>query len=198
MRLSLRAWVNRARRRVWHLLFFRMLFGERSADGRPLPFTRVSPSTCIEHADRLALGDEVFIGHFNFIEASHGVRLDTGVQVTNYVSIVTHSSHRTLRLMGHMYARGSDQPSPALVTGPVHVGAFSFIGPHTVIEPGTTLGKGCLVLSHSRVRGTFPDFAVVGGTPARQVGDTREADEALLQAHPAWRAHRDAWAKEGA
>jgi len=190
--------VNRVRRRLWHALFFRMLFGERGADGASLPLTRISPSTCIEYGDRLVLGDEVFIGHFNFIEASHGVTIATGVQVTNYVSIVTHSSHRAMRLMGHQYARGIDGEPPGLVTGPVHLGAFSFIGPHTVIEPNTRLGKGCLVLSHSRVRGEFPDFAVIGGAPARQVGDTREADEALLASHPKWRAHRDAWAKEGA
>ena len=196
--LGLRAFVNRVRRRLWHLLFFRMLFGEKAADGRPLPLTRLSPSTCIEHGQHLVLGDEVFIGHFNFIEASHGVSIGTGVQVTNYVSIVTHSSHRAMRLMGHQYARSAMGETPGLVTGPVVIGAFSFIGPHTVIEPNTTLGKGCLVLSHSRVRGEFPDFAVIGGAPARQVGDTRDADEALLQAHPGWRAHRDAWVKEGA
>ncbi|MEO8151864.1 MAG: acyltransferase [Rhizobacter sp.] len=194
MRLWLRAFVNRVRRRVWHALFFRVLFGERGHNGRALPLTRISPSTCIEHEDRLTLADDVFIGHFNFIEASHGVRIDEGVQVTNHVCIVTHSSHRAQRLMGHSYSSTVSDDRPGFVAGPVHIGAFSFIGPHSVIEANTTLGKGCLVLSHSRVRGAFPDFAVIAGAPAEVVGDTRDTDAALLERHPAWRSHYEAWA----
>lgn len=198
MPLWLRVRINRARRWLWHRLFFRMLFGEQALDDAPLPFTRLSPSTCIEHEDRLALGNHVFIGHFNFIEASHGVRIDDGVQITNFVSVLTHSSHRSLRLMGEAYAEPPPGERPGFISGPVHIGAWSFIGPHSVIEANTTLGRGCLVLSHSRVRGQFPDFAVIGGAPAVVVGDTRDGDAALLARHPEWRAHYEAWAgREG-
>ena len=75
--LRLRACCNRLRRRLWHALFFRMLFGEVQ-QGRALPHTRISPSTCIEHEDRLILEDDVFIGHFNFIEASSGITIGAG------------------------------------------------------------------------------------------------------------------------
>ena len=51
---GLRAWVNRLRRGVWRLVFFRVLFGEQSAD-RLLPGTRISPSTCIENEQALVL-----------------------------------------------------------------------------------------------------------------------------------------------
>ena len=71
-----RAWLNRQRRRVARALFFRMLFGESSM-GRWRPNTRISPSSCIEHEERLDLGDHVFIGAFNFIEASGGITLKT-------------------------------------------------------------------------------------------------------------------------
>ena len=191
----LRVRINRWRRWLWHRLFFRMLFGEQALDGRPLPFARLSPSTCIEHEDRLALGNHVFIGHFNFIEASHGVRIDDGVQITNFVSVLTHSSHRSLRLMGEGYYDVPADGRPGFISGPVHIGAYSFIGPHSVIEANTTRGRGCLVLSHSRVRGQFPDFAVIGGAPAVVVGDTRDGDAALLARHPEWRAHYEAWAR---
>jgi acetyltransferase-like isoleucine patch superfamily enzyme len=194
MPLQLRAWLNRVRRAGWRLLFFRILFGEFARDGRVLPATRISPSTCIEHPDGLVLADDVFIGHYNLIEAHHGVRIDTGVQITNFVSIVTHSSHRSLRLMGHAYGSLPVPERPGFVAGPVHIGAFCFIGPHSVIEANTTLGKGCLVASHSRVRGTFADFSVIAGSPARRVGDTRDGDAPYLERHPEWRAHYEAWA----
>ena len=191
----LRVRLNRLRRRLWHALFFRLLFGERGHDGAALPHTRISPSTCIEHPENLALGNDVFIGHFNLIEARRGVTIEAGVQITNFVSIVSHSSHRSLRLMGHAYSASADlDHRPGFIEGPVHIGAFSFIGPHSVIEANTRLGKGSLVLSHSRVRGEFPDFSVLGGSPAQWLGDTRDADALLLAQHPRWRAHYDAWA----
>lgn len=194
MPLWLRAWVNRARRWLWHALLFRMLFGERSADGRALPATRISPSSCIEHPEGLVLADDVFIGHFNVIEALNGVHIDTGVQITNFVSIVTHSSHRALRLMGHEYGTLPPHERPGFVAAAVHIGAFCFIGPHSVIEAGTRLGKGCVVASHSRVRGEFPDFSIIKGSPAERVGDTRDGDAPYLERHPEWRARYEAWA----
>jgi len=190
----LRSWLNRVRRLLARALLFRIVFGERARDGCPQPLTRISPSTCIEHEEGLRLADDVFIGHYNFIEARLGVRIDTGVQITNFVSIVTHSSHRSLRLMGHDYGTVPVEQRPGFIAGPVHIGAFSFIGPHSVIEAGTQLGKGCLVEAHSRVRGEFPDFAVVAGNPAVAVGDTRDADALLLAEHPEWRARYEAWA----
>ena len=193
-----RSWINRWRRALWRVLFFRIVFGERAADGRWLPLTRISPSTCLEHEENLVLADDVFIGHFNFIEALHGVRIDEGVQVTNFVSIVTHSSHRSQRLMGRDASSLPVGERPGFISGPVHIGAFCFIGPHCVIEANTRLGKGCIVESHSRVRGEFADFSLIAGTPARVVGDTREGDAALLAAHPEWRARYEAWAGAGA
>jgi acetyltransferase-like isoleucine patch superfamily enzyme len=187
-----RASLNRMRRRLARLLHFRMLFGERSM-GRWLPHTRISPSTCIEHEDRLVLGDHVYIGPFNFIEASGGITLDEGVQITSHVSIVCHSSHRAMRLLGREYVAWAGD-RPGWVAGPVAVGAYSFIGPHVLIEAGTRLGRGTLVRAGSIVRGEFPDFAVLDGRPAQVVGDTRQSDEAWLQRHPELRRHYQAWA----
>jgi acetyltransferase-like isoleucine patch superfamily enzyme len=189
----MRAWANRLRRRVVRTLLYRVVFGERS-QGRGLAHTRISPATCIEHEDRLTLGDHVYIGPFNFIEASGGVTLGDGVQVTSHVSIVTHSSHRAMRLLRERYV---DWPGerPGWIAGPVHIGDWSFIGPHSLIEANTRLGRGSIVCAGSFVRGDFPDFVVLEGSPARVVGDSRRADEKLLARHPELRAHYEAWAQ---
>ena len=187
-----RAWVNRLRRRAWRWVFFRMLFGERSG-GALLAGTRISPSSCIEHEDRLVLDDDVFIGHFNFIEASAGVRIGRGSQITNYVSIVSHSTHRAVRVAAALSGIDSPALDGAVVRQPIEIGQRCFIGPHSTIEAGTVLGHGTLVASHSRVRGRFPDFAVLAGSPATVVGDTREPDRAWLAAHPQLKARYEAW-----
>lgn len=191
----MRAWLNRWRRRVVRALLWRTVFGERS-QGRDLPHTRISPAACIEHEEGLTLGDHVYIGPFNFIEASGGVTLEEGVQVTSHASIVTHSSHRAMRLLGRRYVEWPGT-RPGWIAGPVHVGAWSFIGPHVLIEADTRLGRGTIVRAGSIVRGEFPDFAVLDGRPARVVGDSRQADERLLAQHPELRAHYEAWAGGG-
>jgi acetyltransferase-like isoleucine patch superfamily enzyme len=190
----MRAWLNRWRRWLVQQLLFRRVFGEQS-QGRRLPHTRISPSTCIEHADRLQLADHVYIGPFNWIEASGGVTVGEGVQITSHVCIVTHSSHRALRLLGRAYAGWpTGRPMPGWVAGPVAIGPFCFIGPHSVLEAGTTLGAGCIVRAGSVLRGRFAPHSVIAGNPAQVVGDARDGDARWLADDPALRAHHAAWA----
>ena len=194
--MHLRAVINRLRRRLWHAVFFRMLFGEMQR-GQPLPGTRISPSTCIEHEDRLTLGDDVFIGHFNFIEASSGVCIGSSTQVTNFISIVSHSTHRSVRVAARLSgapAPAADGSQPSDIRAPIEIGPYCFIGPHSVIEAGAVLGKGCLVTAGSRVRGTFGDFAVLSGNPAQVVGDTRTQDVRWLAVHPDYLPAYERWA----
>jgi len=188
----MKAWLNRLRRRLVRGLAFRIVFGERS-QGRLLPNTRISPSACLEHEDRLVLQDHVYVGPFVFIDASNGVTLHEGVQVTSHVSIVTHSSHRSMRLLGRDYVRWAGE-RPGWIAGAVEIGAYSFIGPHALIEAGTRLGRGTMVCAGSVVRGEHPPFAVLDGRPARVVGDTRDADAQLLERHPELRNLRAQWA----
>ncbi|MDR0479013.1 MAG: acyltransferase [Burkholderiaceae bacterium] len=194
---ALRARINGWRRRLWQPVFFRMLFGEAGQGGQLLPLTRLSPTVCIEHPEGLHLADDVFMGHFNFIEASGGVRIERGVQITNFVSIVSHSTHRSVRVAAALSGQ------PALLEGaeragdvraPIEVGAYGFIGPHSTIEAGARLGRACLVQAYSRVRGAFPDFSVIGGQPARVLGDVREADRRWLDAHTEWLPAYEDWA----
>jgi acetyltransferase-like isoleucine patch superfamily enzyme len=83
------------------------------------------------------------------------------------------------------------------VRRPTHIGAYTFIGPHSVVMPGSRIGRGVVVKAYSYVDGEVPDFAVVGGQPAVVLGDTREHDRVWLDAHPAQRGHYDAWAGGG-
>lgn len=164
----------------------RMRYGIKSglpdAAGRThRPHSRIGSHTHVESPERLALGDHVFIGHFNFIDASGGLTIETGCQITNHVSVLTHSSHRALRLereayWGHAAPAGQQR-------APVVLGAWSFVGPHSTIAPGTRLGAGVLVRAGSFVSGTVPDFAVLEGQPARVVGDTRELDRDWMERH---------------
>jgi acetyltransferase-like isoleucine patch superfamily enzyme len=194
--MSWRGPFNRWRRRVLGRWFYRPLFGESSGGGR-LAHTRISPATMIEHEDRLVLGEHVYIGPFNLIEASGGIVIGEGVQVTSHCAIVSHSSHRAQRLLGPAYSMWPvrpDRPRPGWIAGPVHIGDYSFIGPHSLIEANTRIGRGTLVCAGSFVRGEYPDFAILEGRPARVVGDSRVADEKHLRRYPELQVLYDAWA----
>ena len=165
---------------AWQRLFApRMVYGQRSGDGQLRPCSRISTHTRVEGRDRLLLGDHVFIGHFNFIDASGGLQIGTGCQLTNFVSVLSHSSHLALRLERERY-HGHASPA-GLQRAATELGEWSFIGPHSTIAPGSRIGRGVLVKAHSFVSGEVPDFAIVEGQPGRVVGDTRELDRAWME-----------------
>jgi acetyltransferase-like isoleucine patch superfamily enzyme len=170
-----------------------MIYGY-TQNGVMLKDTRIGSTTSIVGEEGLILEDNVFIGQFNFIEATNGVFIGEGCQITNYVSIITHSSHIAIRLYGDQY-RNTPKPI-AYNEGKVNIGKYTFVGPHVTIMPGTTIGKGSIVASHSLVKGTFPDFAIIGGTPATVIGDTREMDEPYLKEHPELRKYYTNWSEK--
>lgn len=50
-----------------------------------------------------------------------------------------------------------------------YIGANCFIGSGSKIQAGTHLGKQCIVGANSVVRGVFPDYCVIVGSPAKIV-----------------------------
>ena len=162
-------------------------------NGKYLKDTRISNSTVIENEHNLVLGENVFIGHFNFIEASNKVTIEEGCQITNFISILSHSSHNAIRIYGNRYRYEKDLKT--YVKGEILIGKYSFIGPHALIMPSTKIGNGSIVQAYSYVKGTFPDFSIIGGNPARIVGDTRKFDERLLRQYPELTKFYEEWAK---
>lgn len=162
----------------------------KDKNGKNIPGTRISSHTFIDYPGSLDLAEGVYIGHFNVLEASHGLTIEEGVQVTTHCVITTHSSHQSIRLYGSSYA---GKEMIGYVTGGVQIGKFSFIGPHSTIMPGTKIGKGSLVHAYSYVRGEFPDFAIIGGNPAIVIGDTRTLDGAMLEQYPELKSLYNEW-----
>jgi acetyltransferase-like isoleucine patch superfamily enzyme len=160
----------------------RMMNHKKNFQNSSVENVRISNSTFIDHKHHLYLKDHVYIGHFNFIEASNKVYIEKGCQITSYVSISSHSSHTSIRLYGTNF--GEVPEHVGYLTGEVHIGEFTFVGPHSVIMPNTKIGKGCIVSAYSYVKGEFPDFSIIAGNPAKVVGDVRTADNVYLAEHP--------------
>ncbi|OHX13733.1 acyltransferase [Chromobacterium sphagni] len=173
----------------------RMVYGFHRGDGVFLKRTRVSNMTRVEHIDKLMVEDNVYIGHFNLIDASGGLFIGEGCQITNYVSLLTHSSHVAIRLYGREYLDRGDHAG--YLKKPTALGRYSFVGPHSVLMPGVALGKGSIVSAYSFVAaGDYPDFAILAGNPAKVVGDTRDMDAEWLALHPDLHPLYEAWADD--
>lgn len=170
----------------------RVVWGVIGRDGEYLANTRISNQCSISSSESLDLGDHVFIGHFGVVDASGGLSIGEGTQISCFAGIFTHSSHVAVRLYGRDYARTDRKDAYFKV--PVRIGPYCFLGANAVVLPGTVLGRGCLVAANSVVKGVFPEFSFVAGNPARLVGDTRERDMPFLALHPHLRASYAQWA----
>ncbi len=170
-----------------------MIYGYK-IPGQDFHSTRVSNSSVIVDKENLKLGNHVFIGHYNFIESSNGITIKDGVQVTNYISILSHSSHISIRLYGENYQKYNDLVG--YKKGSVEIGEYTFIGPHSTILPDSKIGKGSLVKPYTLIKGNYPPFSIIEGNPGVVVGSTKDMDQKYLESNPELKAYYNQWAEE--
>ena len=170
-----------------------MISGYKRYDGVKLKKTRYGSTTLFQGRDKLHIEDNVFINHYCFIDGSNGLKIGEGSQICCWVSLLTHSSHISIRLYGKHYS-GADMKG--YVKGSVEVGAYTFVGPHAIIMPDTKIGKGSIVAAYSYVKGDFPEFSIIAGNPAKVVGDTRTMDKKYLEDHPELNEYYNEWAEK--
>jgi acetyltransferase-like isoleucine patch superfamily enzyme len=140
--------------------------------------TGVSNMTHISNPSNVNLDNDIFVGHFNYIDGHRKVKIGSGCQITNYVSILTHSTHDSIRI------DPKDTHHYGLVEGEVEIGENTYIGAHSVIMPGSKIGKGCIISAYSYVSGSFPDYSILRGQPAKVIGNTKERDKVILDYNP--------------
>jgi len=138
----------------------------------------------------MSLGNAVQIGYHGRIEAVHSfsgkvfhpnIVLEDGVTIQQRCHILAanklvigKNSLLSFDVMitdiDHEYeAIGVPVGIQKLIVRETKIGENCFIGAGVKIQAGTSLGKQCIVGANSVVRGTFPDFCVIVGTPARIV-----------------------------
>lgn len=142
---------------------------------RFMKLTRISSSVKILSRGRLDIEDNVWIGHYSLLDASNDIEISKGVQIGPFVSIFSHSSHISIRLLGENYLQSDERIG--YVEGKVIIGEYSFIGTSSVIFPGVKIGKGCLVKAGSVITKSIPDFSIVAGNPAIVTGSTLDIDK---------------------
>jgi acetyltransferase-like isoleucine patch superfamily enzyme len=107
------------------------------------------------------VGDRCVIGRGSHIVAHHSIEIGDDVFTGPYVYITDQN---------HTYADvdvpvGRQWP----VNSSVRIGAGTWLGTGAVILPGAQIGRNVVVAAGAVVRGAVPDYAVVGGVPAKVI-----------------------------
>lgn len=69
---------------------------------------------------------------------------------------------------------------------PVVIGDYVFIGPRAIILPGVTIGKGAIVGAGAVVTKDVAPFSIVGGVPAKVIGERKATDLHYQLKRAAW------------
>lgn len=171
------------RYRLNKLILPEIIGGYTCNDGSFNKNTRVSNMSHISNKKNVTIEDNVFIGHFNYIDGHCPIFIGKGSQITNHISILTHSSHHAIRMYGTDYIKQSANDIVS-AKGKISIGEYSFVGPHSTIMPGSNIGKGSIVAAYSFVKGDFPDYSIIKGQPATVVGSTQDVDKDILSKKP--------------
>lgn len=125
--------------------------------------TRIHMGTKFFAPGGVTIGEDTMIGQGTFLDGRAPLSIGSHVDVASEVMIYN-SEHD----INDEFFRAT--------TEAVEIGDYVFIGPRAIILPGVRVGKGAIVGAGAVVTKDIPDFAIVGGVPARLIGE-REAKD---------------------
>lgn len=115
----------------------------------------LTPFTC-DFGNRVKFGKGVFINHSAILSASGGIEFEDGVMAAPGLKIATINHDMYDRHLTYTY-------------GKVVIKKNAWLGLNVTICPGVTIGKYAVVAAGAVVTKDVPDYAVVGGVPAKVI-----------------------------
>jgi maltose O-acetyltransferase len=106
----------------------------------------------------ISIGTDTIVGFRATLDGRNKLKIGDHVDIASEVMIYN-SEHDI------------NSPDFHAITAPVTIGDYVFIGPRAIIMPGVTVGKGAVIAGGAVVTKDVPDFAIVGGVPAKVIGE---------------------------
>ncbi len=123
---------------------------------RKLDDVRILTPFICDFGNRVKFGHNVFINHSAILSASGGIEFCDGVSVAPGVRIASINHDFNERHTKYTY-------------GKVTIKKSAWIGMNVTICPGVTIGEYAVVAAGAVVTKDVPDYAVVGGCPAKVI-----------------------------
>lgn len=121
---------------------------------------------------QLQIGKNSYVGLNCFIEGFNAkVIIGDHVSFAPNVNLISGSGPNASLVMQKIFP---------VIRGSVTIGDHSWIGGFTTIMPNVTIGKYCVVAANSFVNHSFPDYSIIGGTPAKLIRTLTQEEIALL------------------
>lgn len=136
------------------------LFSKMKKAGRNI---EIGKNCSISSLSKFEIGDNVWIGDNFYAKAEGEIKIGSGTIISRNVEIWT-SNHNydSDDLMTIPYDK-------RFINKPVVIGENCWIGTHVIFLPGVTIGEGVVVGAGSVVTKDIPDYAVIGGNPAKVI-----------------------------
>ena len=124
--------------------------------------TTVAPGAIL-HVPTEQVGKNVFIGLYCYVNGN--VTIEDNVLIGPHCSIVA-GNHKFDAETGWFSARTEGDGDESVV-----IGQGSWLASGVTVTPGVKLGKCNLVCSGAVVTKSTPDYAILAGIPAREIGE---------------------------
>jgi acetyltransferase-like isoleucine patch superfamily enzyme len=161
-----------------------MVYGYRDpASGEFRKYVRISSTAVIMTPHRLSIAEDVWVWHHSILDATEGLSIGEGCQIGAWVGIFTHGSESSIRLLGQWFVHIHNTERQGYTRGGVSIGPYTFVGAGSVILPGVTIGKGCLIGTGTLVSKDVPDYSIVVGSPGQIKGTTIRLDSRFFGDH---------------
>ena len=125
------------------------------------PETEVAPGANVR-IPKDQIGENVFIGLFCYLNGN--VTIEDNVQIGPHCSIIA-GNHKFDPATGWFSARTEQDGDDSVV-----LGFGSWIASNVTVTPGVKLGRANLVCAGAVVTKSTPDYAIMAGVPAKQIG----------------------------
>jgi len=135
--------------------------------------------SCLRHVTfidpkKISIGDRTVINPYCVLDGRGGLEIENDVDIAREALIWT---------MEH----DTSSDTHATIKVPVHIGHHVWIASRAIILPGVTIGNGAIIAAGAVVTKDVPEFAIVAGVPAKEIGVRSSSIKYKLNYHPKFR-----------
>lgn len=111
----------------------------------------------------IEIGEDTIVGDHAFLDGRAPLVIGSHVNIASHV-LIYNSEHNL------------EKEDFSAIEEPVEIEDYVFIGPRAIILPGVKVGRGAVVAAGAVVTKDVADFAIVGGVPAKVIGERKNKE----------------------